>query len=60
MDLAAIGAALALGSIYTVSLAFPAQKRMGSPIPGTADGYRGPAFGGTLTSLLGAAALTIR
>lgn len=50
---------LALSSIYAVTLAHAAQKRVGSPIAGTADGYRGSAFGGTIVSLLGAAVLTI-
>jgi ABC-2 type transport system permease protein len=53
IDLAAIGVGLALSSLYSVSLAFPAVKRVGSPIPNAADGYGGQAFLGTFGSLLG-------
>jgi ABC-2 type transport system permease protein len=53
VDLAAIGAGLALSGIYAVSLAFPAQKRVGSPIPNAADGYGGQSFACTFGSLLG-------
>ena len=54
-----IGAALALSSIYTVALAYPAEKRVGSPVPGTADGYGGQALAGTFGSLIGVALATL-
>lgn len=53
IDLAAIGAGLALSSLYAVSLAYPAVKRVGSPIPNAADGHGGQAFVGTIGSLFG-------
>jgi ABC-2 type transport system permease protein len=53
VDLAAIGAGLALSSVYAVSLTFPAQKRVGSPIPNAADGYSGQSFACSFGSLLG-------
>jgi hypothetical protein len=53
IDMAAIGAGLALSSLYAVSLAFPAQKRVGSPIPNAADGYGGQSFACSFGSLLG-------
>jgi ABC-2 type transport system permease protein len=59
IDLAAIGAALALSSIFTVSLAYPGQKRVGSPVPGNADGYSGQAVGCSLGSIIGVAVLTL-
>ncbi len=57
--MAAIGAALALSSIYTVTLAYPGQKRVGSPVPGNAEGYSGQAIGCSFGSLLGVAVLTL-
>ena len=59
IDVAAIGAALALSSIYTVTLAYPGQKRVGSPVPGNAEGYSGQAIACSLGSLLGVAVLTL-
>jgi ABC-2 type transport system permease protein len=53
IDLAAIGAGLALSSLYAVSLAYPAVKRVGSPIPNAADGHGGQAFVGSIGSLFG-------
>jgi ABC-2 type transport system permease protein len=53
IDLAAIGAGLALSSLYAVSLAYPTVKRVGSPIPNAADGHGGQAFVGTIGSLFG-------
>ena len=41
IDLGGIGAGLALSGIFTVVLAYPAEKRVGSPIPRSADGYGG-------------------
>jgi ABC-2 type transport system permease protein len=42
-----------------VTLAYPPVKRVGSPVPGTADGYGGQAFAGTLGSLIGVAVLSL-
>ncbi|HSR83546.1 MAG TPA: hypothetical protein VLM11_05125 [Streptosporangiaceae bacterium] len=53
IELAAVGAGLALSSLYAVSLAYPAVKRVGSPIPNAADGHGGQAFAATVGSLLG-------
>jgi ABC-2 type transport system permease protein len=55
IDLAGIGAGLALSSLFSVGLAFPAEKRVGTPMPRPADGHGGQAFGGTLGSLAGVA-----
>jgi len=59
IDVAAIGAALAMSSIFTVNLAYPGQQRAGSPVPGNADGYSGQAIGSSLGSILGVAVLTL-
>ena len=53
MDLGGIGAALALGNIFSVTAAYPVERRVGSPTPRPADGFRGYAIGGTFGSLLG-------
>jgi ABC-2 type transport system permease protein len=55
IDLAAIGAALALSSIYTVALAYPAEKRAGTPLPTAAGGHGGQAFAAAMGSLFGVA-----
>jgi ABC-2 type transport system permease protein len=55
IDLAGIGAGLALSSIFTVSLAYPAERRVGSPWPRPADGYGGRSVAGTFGSLFGVA-----
>jgi ABC-2 type transport system permease protein len=57
VDLAGIGAGLALSNIFTVTVAYPVEKRVGSPTPRAAGGYTGQALGGTLGSLLGTGAL---
>jgi ABC-2 type transport system permease protein len=59
IDLAGIGAGLALSSVYTVTMAYPVEKRVGTPLPTTADGYRGQAAAGSFGSLLGVAAVTL-
>jgi ABC-2 type transport system permease protein len=51
-DLAGIGAALALANIFTAALAYPAEKRAGSPTPRPASGYAGSSVAGTLGSLI--------
>jgi ABC-2 type transport system permease protein len=53
LDLGGIGAALALGNVFSVTAAYPVERRVGSPTPRPADGYRGYAIGGTFGSLLG-------
>jgi ABC-2 type transport system permease protein len=55
LDVAGIGAGLALGNILSVTAAYPVERRVGSPTPRPADGYRGYAIGGTFGSLLGTA-----
>jgi ABC-2 type transport system permease protein len=55
VDLAGIGAGLALSNIFTVALPYPAEKRAGNPTPRAADGYMGRAIAGVFGSLFGAA-----
>jgi ABC-2 type transport system permease protein len=57
VDLAGIGAGIALSNIVSVTAAYPAEKRVGSPTPRPADGFTGYAVAGTLGSLIGTAAL---
>jgi ABC-2 type transport system permease protein len=59
IDLAGIGAGLALSGIFTVSLAYPAERRVGSPMPRPVDGYSGRSFAGTFGSLFGVAVAAI-
>jgi ABC-2 type transport system permease protein len=59
IDFAAVGASLALGSIFTVTLAYPTQKRVGSPIPGPAPGHGGQSFAASMGSLIGVALLCL-
>jgi len=59
IDLGGIGASLALSSIFTVTLAYPAEKRVGSPFPRSADGYGGQALAGSLGSIIGVAVAVI-
>ena len=56
VDLAGIGAGLALSNIFTVALPYPAEQRVGSPVPRPADGYSGHAIAGTIGSLFGVGA----
>ena len=53
VDLAGIGAGLALSNIFTATLPYPVEKRAGSPTPRAVSGYMGQALGGTLGSMLG-------
>jgi ABC-2 type transport system permease protein len=55
IDLTAIGASLALSTLYSVSLPYPAVKRAGSPVPRPADGYGGQAFAAGMGSVFGVA-----
>jgi ABC-2 type transport system permease protein len=59
IDIAAIGAALALSSAFSVTVAYPGQRRIGSPVPGNADGYSGQAIVCSLGSLFGVGLLTL-
>ena len=51
VDLAAIGAALAVSNILTAGLAYPVVKRAGNPSPRPAEGYTGHAPLGALVCL---------
>jgi ABC-2 type transport system permease protein len=59
VDLAGIGAGLALANIFTATMAYPAEKRAGTPLPRAATGYNGQAAGVALLSLLGVAVAVI-
>jgi len=51
VGLAGLGAALAMGNIFGVVLAYPMQKRAGSPLPQPGQGYQGQAIGVVFGSL---------
>jgi hypothetical protein len=54
VGLAGLGAALAMSNIFSVALAYPMQKRAGSPLPQQAQGFGGYTVGvqfGTLASV---------
>src|SRR5579864_9210428 len=55
LGLAGIGAGLALANIFTVTSAYPVEKRGGTPMPRAATGYNGTAVGSQLATLLGVA-----
>jgi ABC-2 type transport system permease protein len=59
VDLAGIGAGLGLADIFSVSLAYPVEKRVGSPTPRAVSGYTGQSFAGAIGSLLAVALLVI-
>jgi ABC-2 type transport system permease protein len=59
IDFAGIGAGLALSTIFTVTVAYPAEKRVGSPMPRPADGYGGQALASGLGSLFGVVLATL-
>ncbi|HEY1626123.1 MAG TPA: hypothetical protein VGG16_20225 [Streptosporangiaceae bacterium] len=59
LDIAGIGAGLALSNIFSVTAAYPVERRVGSPTPRPADGYRGYAIGGTFGNLIGTAIAVI-
>ena len=52
VGLAAIGAGLALANLFTVSWAYPMEKRGGTPVPRAASGHNGQAAGSQLITLL--------
>jgi ABC-2 type transport system permease protein len=53
VGLAAIGAGLAIANLFTVSSAYPVEKRAGSPTPRPATGHTGQSFAGSILPLLG-------
>jgi ABC-2 type transport system permease protein len=55
VDLVGIGAGLALANIFTVTSAYPVEKRGGTPMPRAATGYNGMAVGSQLVTMLGVA-----
>ena len=55
VDLAGVGAGLALSNFLTAALAYPVEKRVGNPNPRPADGYSGSAMGASFGSLFGTA-----
>lgn len=57
VNIAGIGAGVALGNVLSVVAPYPVEKRVGSPTPKAVDGYRGQVMTGTFTSLLGTAVL---
>ena len=59
VDLAGIGAGLGLASIFSAILAYPTEKRAGSPTPRATSGYTGRSVGATLATLCGVAVLVL-
>ncbi len=55
LGLAGIGAGLALANVFTVTSAYPVEKRGGTPMPRAATGYNGMAVGSQLATMLGVA-----
>ena len=53
VGLAAIGAGLALANLFTVAMAYPVEKRGGTPMPRATSGHNGEAAGSQLLTLLG-------
>jgi ABC-2 type transport system permease protein len=51
VDLAGLGAGLAVSNILTAGLPYPVEKRAGNPAPRPAGGYTGYPLGGTLACL---------
>jgi len=54
-----VGAGLGLGSIFTVTLAYPTQRRVGVPIPGPAPGHGGQSFLASMGGLFGVALICV-
>lgn len=55
--IAAAGGGLALSNIFTVTMAYPAERRPGNPAPRPADGYMGQRVAATLGSVIGTAVI---
>jgi len=53
VDLAGIGAGLALSNIFSVNMPYPMEKRAGTPTPRAASGYTGYGAGSSLSCLAG-------
>ncbi len=53
VGLAGIGAGLALANLFTVAMAYPVEKRGGTPTPIAASGHGGEAFGSWILTVLG-------
>jgi ABC-2 type transport system permease protein len=53
VGLAAIGAGLALANNFTVAMAYPVEKRSGTPMPRATTGHNGEAAGSQILTLLG-------
>jgi ABC-2 type transport system permease protein len=53
VGLAGTGAGLALANLFTVAMAYPVEKRAGTPLPRAASGHNGEAFGAAILTLLG-------
>jgi len=53
VGLAAIGAGLALANLFTVAMAYPVEKRGGTPMPRATSGHNGEAAGSQLLTMLG-------
>jgi ABC-2 type transport system permease protein len=52
VDLAGIGAGLALANIFTAAGPYPVEKRAGTPMPRAVDGFMGQSVGVTFLSLI--------
>jgi ABC-2 type transport system permease protein len=59
VDLAGVGAALAMSNIFTVILPYPMDKRAGSPMRQASQGYGSYGIGGVLGTLAGVAVAAI-
>jgi ABC-2 type transport system permease protein len=55
VDLAGIGGGLFLADIFSVTLAYPVEKRAGSPTPRAVGGFTGHTVAGTFACLFGVA-----
>jgi len=52
VGLAGIGAGLALANLFTVTMAYPMEKRGGTPMPRATSGHNGEAAGSQLLTIL--------
>jgi ABC-2 type transport system permease protein len=59
VSVAGLGAALAMGNIFSVVLAYPMQKRAGNPMPQPAQGYTAHAAGAVFGALASVAVAVI-
>lgn len=59
VDLAGLGAALGLANIFTVTVAYPTDKRVGNPMRQAAEGYTTYGLAGTFGCLIGVAVMVI-